>query len=1200
MKLDWQESFKEIEIKIRKEEGHKKEKAFSVNSPGVVSTLFEKKESKNQNEKESERQEEEEKEEVDSSEEEWSTQEKIKEHILITEEYIKVDYKKKTVHIDLLDQIKTNKKDVHINSDQNVITIRLKKKEPKLWGHLHLFSLFIRYRNKQYPNLIKCTPEEKKKLWEEEKIFKQIINLRRIRSVQKHKEKINSEQKHQKEFLNKLENEAQQIQWEAEQGKNEQLKILKEETKKKAEASIYEMNEEVSEKNDECCNNIVNEEQMEENASFLNNNEKPKRIQLKFTQLKRNEIPARESRMIKKTSTNYTSTKNFFLIVLMEKAKKFFFKNSDFRSCLEALKSVDECASTGLNLNREEYFKVLNNLSLLYLLTNCLHESIAYCDKLIQVINEEMKNYSVDYLNSYDVCILQSESPNMITSSFLEKVKVQSYIQYLNTIYAIALMRKMFASIKLGDFQNKEWAYNSLETIKKFIPNELYEHIKNNLERLKMIEQIKKGLEAPVSNVKEIKSCLSHLKEDAYEKNRKDNPEVFFTFSFVIKRSFCLKNLNEFYRNIINLFLGFYYTVENQFILYRVLSNTKGMCLSYFCINVYFFILLVKGDSSFFEKILLIKQSAEMGTGFEIEIQQRIVKALTQEVFDECNDDVDFALKHNQILNHIIVLLQEKKEDTKKIVYEPELKMIKNEKGEEINNEIIINKNVIYKIKYKKNQRIRNIQTVNEIDTDNVKVNFFFNEEEYRKINDTCERFKVDLTFKIIKSVCYICSLIQKIYKDNTKEKKVFRNIIYYFLIELAYSMKHLNNSLFKVENFISIIYLYFCFSFIYNFDDNEFFIQTKETHVPSSNTNQNTLSIKNEEHEQEKTPDDYSEKMENQKTIKQYVRQVMNQTFLKHFYADFTKFKQTKKTEVSRKIMHIFQKTENSNEIKKEVPKGKETQRMMQCIVFLIKQIKGDNKELEPVLLNNRNIEELIEWISLLSKKHHYLKCIQYCMLLVSFYIKKNSTHKISNTVIYMVKQIFNLEFFTKERLVSEVHLKNTTLTNQEKLKKWIAYFTNSVSINITNEKRHIFLNSLKEENKKREKTFNRFVKTLIRKCIKIELINMIECCLIGLKATNGIINNFRTYVTNFMEDILMDFYVFNCVVSCTSTDVSFYFLRKTMKKDDAKGLTIEDFTYLPLKSPSNINEYKETIIHYCKKFLKFKIKYLSKRNPF
>lgn len=292
------------------------------------------------------------------------------EDILISEEYIKIIFKKHTLHIDLYDKISIKKEDIRIQKNEHSVTLTLKKQEKCLWGFLHFFSLFVFYRNQSFPNLLKCTPEEKKQLWEEEKKFKFLINLRRMKSLENLKKKLKNEKKQNREFIKKMENEAQEIQLEMENMKREHLNMLKETVKAKAVQSIYEenfnipkqeMKETLNEKNHIKTENII-----EQNNLFISKtdsnrieekeaNEKPvvipwgntmnKVIELKFTELKKDQIPARESRSLKKKSTNYSSTKNFFLIILIEKAKKLFFKNSDFMSCLETLKSISELSA---------------------------------------------------------------------------------------------------------------------------------------------------------------------------------------------------------------------------------------------------------------------------------------------------------------------------------------------------------------------------------------------------------------------------------------------------------------------------------------------------------------------------------------------------------------------------------------------------------------------------------------------------------------------------------------------------------------------------------------------------------------------------------------------------------------------------------------------------------------------------------------
>ncbi|VWU52998.1 conserved protein, unknown function, partial [Hepatocystis sp. ex Piliocolobus tephrosceles] len=363
--------------------------------------------------------------------------------ILITELYIKITLNNETVNIDLYDYISINKEDIKIYKKKDYIQLILKKQEKKLWGYLYLFSLFVNYKNYYFPNLLKCTKSEKNEIVAQEKKFKELINQRRLKSINNFKKILKKDKNNNEQFLKHLENDAQQIQSKLDQEKIKEIEAQKESVKKKVIDSIYEQSDGKGEFNNPKEPNELNKNLLKKKNKLLleeSNNNQNKIIKLNFTQLKTNEVPARESRNLKKTLTNYSSTKVFFLLVLIEKAKKSFFKNSDFYSCLETLKSVTSYVESGNQLNTQEHIKVLCNLSLIYLLTNNINNCIEQCDKCINLIKGEIKNHNIDHEEPEHITIQNKKFFDILNS--LDNIKNQNYVQYLFIIYAVVIVRK--------------------------------------------------------------------------------------------------------------------------------------------------------------------------------------------------------------------------------------------------------------------------------------------------------------------------------------------------------------------------------------------------------------------------------------------------------------------------------------------------------------------------------------------------------------------------------------------------------------------------------------------------------------------------------------------------------------------------------------------------------------------------------------
>ncbi|CRH01534.1 conserved Plasmodium protein, unknown function [Plasmodium relictum] len=1141
MNLDWKENFEEIEITIRKKKNNEKELVNFFHNDFFLENYYP------------------------------SKLDNVKD-VLITEVYIRVVDKNNILSIDLYDKISINKDDIRIKKNEDFLILKLKKKEKKLWGYLHFFSLFIRYKNKFYPNLLKCTKEEKDKIFFMEKRFKSLINVRRMKSLEHLKKILKKEKTHNEEFCRKLEDNAQKMQMESEELKNKQLKILKEDAKKKAINSIYEeyQNYDINEvdqsidTNGVCNNNQVHEMNKDKNdidnkgILIEYNNKKKKKnmllckeniknrvIELKFTELKRNEIPARETRNLKKTLSNYSSTKNFFLIILIEKAKKFF-KNSDFSSCLETLNSITSFVSTGNELNREELIKVLNNLSLLYLLTNNLDKCVEECDKCLNIINEEIKNYNVE---ETDIENTSNDNKFLKTLNSLEEIKTKNYIQYLYIIYAIVTVRKMYAITKKNDLKNIEDNFLCIKNVQKFLPRCFYESIKKDMDNLKVFNILVPILEYHHSSSKEIK-------EDLYKLNNQNSNikyDFFLNFYFVLKRSFYLKNLNFFYKNIINILLCFFHIIDKQNKIYSFLNNIEQFSLTKFLLNIYEFILLLKNNSSFIEKVIEIEKLNDiLENSF---IQEEIINVLNSNLRQDDDNELEFLLKNNCALKKIIYLLRHSNNDEDR--YELEKEKEEKKKNEKKNiSEINLSfsdifYDTLYKLK-KNNKIVRDISS--NFSKNELRIELFTNKDYYKSMKDSSELLKIELSLKIIKFMCYSFNLIQKIYKDNMKEKKFIRDAIFNLLIDLSYCISNLNSSYLKIENIVSVIFLYFCFYFIYNFKNNEFFIDTQLK--SDSKIHFHMLALNDIE--------------TNKKITKDTIKNMITKTFLNNFYAEYKNYIDFKKN-------------------KEEYTKNSEYNVMLNKTCYLIKKLKNNNKNLEILLINNKYVEEIFNFLICLNKQNYYLKSIQYSVLLLSHDIKYPNISMFNLNYIYLIKTIFNMSFFVKNKMYKDQTIKkNITILNQEKLKKILSHFTDSSSIKFKNTKRVIFTKSLENENV--ENNLVNYLETIIKKFKKIKIFRNINFCLKKLDASKNIITNIQNIVMKYMDNLLIDFHILNCILQFNKMDLSsYFFINKNIivEFNDLNSKVIS----LNCQKVFNKLEYKNIVKYYFKKFLKTKI---------
>ncbi|SCP05889.1 conserved Plasmodium protein, unknown function [Plasmodium ovale] len=1135
-----------------------------------------------------------------------------KSHVLISELYVKVEHKNDSIGIDLYDKVSTEKEDVKVRQNEKCLVLNLKKKDKKLWGYLYFFSSFVNYKNNMYPNMIKCTKEEKSKIITQEKKFRHLIIYRRMKSLELLNKNIKRDQTAKEGFTKKMEDYAQKIQLQLEETKNAELKAHKEMAKKMAIELVYAEGEageadktgDADKQRDKHGDTqaLVGRTDMPKNKAILGDGtDQNKVIELKFTQLKSNELPARESRNIKKTRPGYTSTKNFFLIILIEKAKKLFFKNSDFASCLETLKSVISYISSGSELIREEHIKVLSNLSLLYLLINNIDRCIQHCDECLHLISEEIKNYNTEEA--------QPEKCNTIDSSIfstlnsLEDIKCRNYIQYMYIIYAIVTVRKVYAMIKKGDsIENVEKSIICIEEAQNFLPLCFYENINVAVHRLRSFLDLQSLLVNRGSvGPNEMKVNLRRLDELSAAKPHLDLSHNFYISA---KRSFYLKNLCLDYANMVNLLLCIYNLVDKQNQMYGFLNKAKQGNSTQFLINIYELILLLRNNSTFMEKIVEIENLKNNHDNAHI--RHEIITVLGYHMGANSGNELQFIAINNACLHKIISFLRDGQNG----------KEHKEEKkGEDVNGTLCtvphdgfsakpldvhtaspacapnLLENIPYKLK-KKNRIAKDI-TLSDVSPNMLKIELFSNKESYRTIEEKCELLKVELSVKIIKTICYSLNLMQKMIKDNRKEKNILREIVYTLLINLSYSISNLNNSLLKTEKIVSLIYLYFCFSFIYNFTHNEFIIdiyfKKKEEHQKIK-----MLTLKNDKNWY--------------RISKDTIKDILEKTFVHNFFADYKKYTDWKKKRMG---------SDDEN------PENCEQDIMLRTVSFLIKKVKremngrsGDRsgsengigvscrrglpKREEPqiVLLRNKHAQEVYRLLTILNKDGHYLKSIHYSLLLLSCKYNGITTSHIHVEYIHIVKKMFTRSFFAKKEVNMREYTNEPTgeylsMMCRHLLQKHLSYFKDSYFFTFKNTKRSQFLKKCNTENA--ENCLVAYIQAVINKYKKVKVLRNINYCLRCIHADQTIIANATNTMMKFLENVSMDFHILNIVLRFSHHNLYSHPLLQISDLHSVRALEHS------VKTLSNSVGYKKVVHRYFTKFVKCEAVMLSgKYSPY
>ncbi|KMZ91817.1 hypothetical protein PVMG_00690 [Plasmodium vivax Mauritania I] len=1170
--------------------------------------------------------------------------------LLISDTYIKISHKNKMVNIDLYDKISMLKEHIQVRESTNFFTLNLKKKESKLWGHLNYFNVFLMYKNATYPNLIKCSKEEKNILIAQEQKFKSMINERRINSLDDLKKILKRDKNSRDDFVKKLQDDAQRIQSQLEEQKNELLQNQKEEIRKRAIDSIYqncdegetdklEQHNEVDTANrahrnvdnsselpisEEKTSNDMDsqvEELIRENtgsndqlvvprSDVVEKNE-PKLlllqdrathnrvIELKFTQMKRNELPARESRMMKQKLPSCTSTKNFFLIVLIEKAKKLYFRNSDFVSCLETLKSVSSYLLRGHELIKEEHIKVLNNCSLLHLLANNLEECIRACDSCLLIIKEEIKYYNVQDAIFEENAPMEGSSSCVNTLSTLEEIKSQNYVHYMYSIYIIVSARKALALIKQGgetQLENVEKIYLSIEDIRRYVPCHIFEDFQTGITNLRLFTTLLSQVRALnmeiITHTDQVKHRLEIINTHMVGKYlQRDIP---FCFCFAMIRSFSLRSLNRYYENVVNIMLCIFVFIEKQQEIYLHLNNAEHCAASSFTLlHVYQFVLLIRNESSFCDKM------GEMETlhvdSLECpQMRDQIMDILTTHLVGGYTD-LDFILQNNLCLRGILCSIRRdhagalegetlhnrleraQQED------EPSIEQQRTNEGQ--TNELlfplrdILLQNIPYKMK-KSEKIVKHFCRANT-HTYHVKVELFGSATEYLNVKQKCEFLKIEMVTKMIKSMCYTLNIVQKVHKENEKEKTQLKRVIYTLLADLSWSIQNMNPSCGETENVVSLLLLYFCFSFIYNYPKNEFIIDTHYKRVHEEETHSKYLSL-NDAPQEGKT------------LSKDKLKSILEKTFLYKFFLDYKKYVDLKKKKKKKKSPISVEFTSQHDP---------EHNAMLQRIAYLIKTIKKESKAKAKMnshypiitLINNKHMQELHQFASFLEKKSFHLESIRCSILLLSSHYYSPCLSNFSLPYIGALRSIFASSFFETNAQRQVTPNNSLTIASKKNLQKSVSHFTDAASLTFKNAKRAHFLQSLQDGDV--PKALAPYVRAVLRRLKRVKIIRTISTSLHRMHADGSIRTNIREVLLIYLDNLSVDFHILNRVFQfCREQDASPPLLLSEKAKENLSNFSDISSCAKPREPLPNCEEYKLVLNHYYKKFLKTKISLLSR----
>ncbi|EAA15670.1 hypothetical protein, partial [Plasmodium yoelii yoelii] len=593
-------------------------------------------------------------------------------------------------------------------------------------------------------------------------------------------------------------------------------------------------------------------------------------------------------------------------------------------------------------------------------------------------------------------------------------------------------------------------------------------------------------------------------------------------FYIYLKRSFYLKNLNMFYTNIINIFLTLFCIIDKQNKIYNFLYNVDGFNLTQFLLDIFEYILLLKNNSILSAKVIEmenLRNQAKDNQTYQLNhhiINEEIISVLKILLTQNYHSEFQSALISNIALNKIMNLFINKNYDEiskKEAVHNNDHISIseQNEQpqgNDETNQNTIINsshkislpysniyfKNILYKMK-KKNITMKNV-SYSSLETNNLDIEIYSNDENYKKnVENMSELLKVNIAIKIIKTICYSFNLIQKTHKESIPDKIHLRNVMHVLLIDLSYSIWKLNN-LSQTENIVSLLFLYFNFSFVYKYDTNEFIIDTHFKKKEESN-NFNFMMLKDIQSQNHDTNTGWNISTD-------YIKHIVEQTFIHNFFADYKKYiESTKKKEQTKKkqASHCY----NHN-------------KMVLNTIYLIKKIKNNiNKrkknikiiDIERNFLNNKFPEEIYhQMIPFLNNRSYYLDSIQYSILLLSYNYKSTITSSFNLEYLSVLKKYFTMSFFLKNYQKKNIHLnKDIPIIYQYLLKKYLSYFTQPFSVNFKTKKRNTFLQQYNTEHS--EKYLISYIQAVIRKYKKIKIFRNINYCLRQIDADRMLIEN-------------------------------------------------------------------------------------------
>ncbi|VWU51003.1 conserved protein, unknown function [Hepatocystis sp. ex Piliocolobus tephrosceles] len=683
------------------------------------------------------------------------------------------------------------------------------------------------------------------------------------------------------------------------------------------------------------------------------------------------------------------------------------------------------------------------------------------------------------------------------------------------------------------------------------------------------------------------------------EDEKNNTYDIFLNFYICSKRSYYYKNLNLFYINIINLFLCIYHIIEKHSKIYSCLNHTKelNLSLSNFLLCIYMFILLLKNENSYFEKIIEIVHLYSNEQQYE-NLSNNILHTLLNYIKGIYYSDAHFILINNLTLQKLCSTLRNEKSketETRKTLEKKSNMTNSEETKDDIFYACTFFTNIFTKFEKKEKAKIKNIILSNKNQN---KINFdlFDDMVYYKKVKQTCEQLKIELCIKIIRTICYFLNLVQKIYKENQKDKIQLRNMLYHILTDISYSISNLNNISLETENITSLLILYFCFSFIYNFNQNEFIIDSyfRQTDQPVANVGVLCL-------DDLKTGNKVDDKLSDNKLIDNTLGDnklndnnstangIIEKTFVQNFFAHYKTY-----------MMDI-----KNERTKLPLIGDKEQETMLHKISYLIKKIKKKNKIIKKGNCHHKsktnhipkktNLEKKIfiynckndiyKLIQTFNQNFYYLQSIQYnILLLLSHNYTLNNFDAIHFEYIQIIKNKFTLFFFRKNEINLNKNIQtNVICTYKNILQKHLSYFTCANSITFKNQKRKQFLNLY--THKHVEKYLVAYIQSVIKKYKKLKLFKTINKCLIRIQAEEAILKNIDIMVMKYLKNLSTDFQILSYALRLTRDKLLPHWF-KNEKLKDVFGLDIQPLVECPISTLNYNITYKHVVMKYFHKF--------------